>query len=283
MGENSAISWTDHSFNPWWGCLRVGPGCDNCYAADLDKRTGGNYWDGETLPRRTLPANWNKPRIWNRKAQAAGVRAKVFCASMADVFDNRVPPEWRADLWALVKETPFLDWIIVTKRAGNVVDMLRPDWQGFEESDDFPNVWILATVVNQLEADRDIPKLWDAPAYIRGLSVEPQLGPIVLLPEWLRWLSWVIVGAESGPNRRAFHEDWVRMLRDQCAGNVPFFYKQRVLATGRKIETPELDGRQWMEFPRTPKWFTDHHQPTLLDELENMNAVLNAAGETDQH
>ena len=241
MGENSAIAWTDDTFNPWWGCKRVGPGCDNCYAATLDKRTGGDHWDGDTLPRRTSPQNWAKPRRWNKAAEQDGQRRKVFSASMADIFDNRVPPQWRDDVWALVRETPNLDWIILTKRIGNVPKMLPADWdQGY------PNVWLCITTVTQGEFDRDWPKLKAIPAAVRGLSIEPQLEPITLRGERP---GWVIAGAESGHGARPYSDDWARKLRDECsASGTPFFFKQHI-RSGKKIETPELDGRRWIEFP----------------------------------
>lgn len=272
MAENSKIAWTDDTFNPWWGCKRVGPGCDHCYAATLDKRTGGSHWDGDTLPRRTSEQNWAKPRRWNKTAEAAGIRRKVFCASMADVFDNRVPPEWRTDLFDLIRETPHLDWILLTKRIGNVAKMLPADWgQGWQ------NVWLLITVVNQKEADRDIPKLFEIPAVVRGLSIEPQLEDIDLeypksfFPDGPRYccnqfdcgcmgrpvdppmicnIDWIITGAESGPGHRPYDDDWARSLRDQCqATGTAFFFKQHIRG-GKKVETPELDGRRWMEFPK---------------------------------
>lgn len=245
MAENSKISWTDDTFNPWWGCKRVGPGCDNCYAAALDKRTGGNYWDGESIPRRTSEQNWSKPKKWNREAMLADKRRKVFCASMADVFDNRVPDEWRRDLWSLIRETPWLDWIIVTKRIGNVKRMLPENWYS-----GWPNVWLLITVVTQKEADRDIPKLMSTPAKVHGLSVEPQIEEIIL-PE--RRLDWVICGAESGHNRRPFNLDWARRLRDQTLKHGGAFFLKQIPGDTHKgvIETPELDGRRWVEFPET--------------------------------
>lgn len=245
MAENSKISWTDDTFNPWWGCMRVGPGCDNCYAATLDKRTGGDHWDGETLPRRTGHTNWNKPIRWNKEAEKTGIRRKVFCASMADVFDNRVPNEWREELWKLISITPMLDWIIVTKRVGNVKKMLPADW-----GDGYRNVWLLATVVTQKEADRDIPKLMDVPAFNRGLSVEPQIENIKLNESGL---DWVICGAESGPKRRPFNSDWARTLRDFCIlNNIPFFLKQMPGETSKGvIETPYLDDKKWINFPKT--------------------------------
>ena len=251
MAANSKIAWTDDTFNSWWGCKRVGPGCDNCYAATLDKRTGGAHWDGDTLPRRTKPANWNKPRKWDEQAKANGTRRKVFCASMADVFDNRVPPEWRCELFRLIQDTTSLDWILLTKRIGNVAKMLPEDW-----GDGWPNVWLLITAVNQEEADRDAPKLAEIPAVVRGLSVEPQIEQVVLDYEWEGAIDWIITGAESGPGARPYNEDWTRHLRDGCTtSGIAFFYKQKIDG-GKKIETPELDGRRWIEFPPeigTPK------------------------------
>ena len=257
MAENTKIAWCDDTFNPWWGCKKVGPGCDNCYAAALDKRTGGDYW-GKDLPRRTSVGNWHKPVIWNNKAEKACVRRKVFCASMADVFDNRVPIEWRVDLFNLIKSTPYLDWIILTKRIGNVKKMLPDDW-----GDGYQNVWLLITVVNQQEYHRDFMKLAAIPAYQRGLSIEPQLGPINLslmgtMPKSISgsadklvycYIDWVITGAESGHGNRQYLEYWARSLRDQCADfGVAFFYKQNVI-NGKKIETPKLDGVKHIAWP----------------------------------
>ena len=247
MAENSKIAWTDDTFNPWWGCARIGPGCDNCYAATLDKRTGGDYWDSDKTPRRTGEQNWNKPCKWNKQAEAAGVRRKVFCASMADVFDNRVPQKWRDDLWALVRETPNLDWIIVTKRIGNAAKMLPTDW-----GDGYRNVWLLITVVNQDEVNRDIPKLLSVRAHVHGLSVEPQLESILVRHAHMKRLDWVICGAESGPHRRPFDVRWARTFRDAChASQTAFFLKQIPGGTHKGvIEIPELDGQQWTQFPR---------------------------------
>ncbi len=173
-----------------------------------------------------------------------GRRQRVFCASLADVFDNAVDPQWRADLFELIAATPNLDWLLLTKRIGNVGNMLPVP---FDFDRHFPNVWIGATIVNQAEADRDIPKLLAVPARVRFLSMEPLLGLVNLHP-WLcahgdmakpeqhmgAWctprtdsLNWVIVGGESGPGARPMHPDWARSLRDQCeAAGVPFLFKQ---------------------------------------------------------
>jgi protein gp37 len=178
MGKVSAISWTDATFNPWWGCTKVGPACDLCYSETFDKRVGGDHW-GHGKPRRQMSdAYWREPIKWNQLSlQTYGRRMRVFCASMADVFDNEVPPEWRERLWKLIAETPNLEWILVTKRIGNVPKMVPFDWMahGFPEF-----VTLCITVANQNEAERDIYKLLGIPVAVRGLSIEPLLGSINL-------------------------------------------------------------------------------------------------------
>ena len=158
MAENSAIEWTDHSFNPWIGCTRVSPGCVHCYAETLaDKRHGWVAWGPKGNRKRTAPANWRKPLTWNRRAEREGVRYRVFCASLADVFDPHpsIPQEWRAELWALIQETPSLDWQLLTKRPENVMRMVPALWQV-----EFPpNVWIGTSVEDQERADERIPEL----------------------------------------------------------------------------------------------------------------------------
>lgn len=190
MSENSKIEWTDHTFNPWEGCQKVGPGCDHCYAETRNARFGGGVavnWGPGAPRRRTSKANWMKPIRWNDGHDAFfaehGRRQRVFCASLADVFDNAVDPQWRDDLWELIWLTPNLDWLLLTKRIGNVLGMLPEEW-GNAMHPEWPNVWIGATVVNQEEADRDIPKLLEVPAAVRFLSIEPMLGPINIA----RWL-----------------------------------------------------------------------------------------------
>ena len=248
MSENSKIEWTDHTFNPWWGCQKVGPGCDHCYAEALDKRTGGAHWGPHAERRRTK--DWSGPRRWNKNAAKFMAehdrRQRVFCASMADVFDNAVPAEWRADLWQVIRETPGLDWLIVTKRIGNAPAMVPPDWPQA-----FRHVMLLITVVNQQEADRDVPKLLAMPAARRGISAEPLLGPIlftVIEPDADTTINaltgqiyharddysepgpkidWIIAGGESGANARPMHPEWVRAIRDTCVTfGTAFFFKQ---------------------------------------------------------
>lgn len=268
MGENSKIEWTHHTFNPWIGCQKVGPGCDNCYAEAWDRRfaTSGHAmrWGATAKRTRTSQKNWNQPKRWNKAAEiqfkawnsfkqsyqwitdeqleAKGfikpTRPRVFCASLADVFDNAIPDEWRHDLFALIAETPYLDWLIVTKRVGNIDKMCQADGLMFDMIGD--RVWLGITVCTQAEADRDIPKLLRIPAHLRWLSVEPLLGPVDVrhrLGSCVfteadpmatgRGIDWIVVGGESGPNARPMHPDWARSLRDQCAADdVPFLFKQ---------------------------------------------------------
>lgn len=186
MAENSKIEWTHHTFNPWYGCQRVGPGCDHCYAEGWAKRSGLVQWGAGADRRRSSDAAWRKPLKWNAEAERLGVRYRVFCASLADVFDNAVPASWRADLFQLIERTPHLDWLLVTKRVGNVAPMMqevarRLFWLDHLEAPGFPeNVWLGITVVNQQEANRDIPRLLALPACVRFLSMEPLLGPVDL-------------------------------------------------------------------------------------------------------
>lgn len=260
MAESSNIAWTKSTFNPWIGCTKVGPGCDNCYAEAQDARKifqGNAHW-GVGIPRmRTSPSNWNQVRRWNKQApntEFAGIKGywPVFSASLADIFDNEVPDDWRTDFWALVRECENLTFLIVTKRIGNARRMLPADW-----GCGYANVRLIITVTGQEEADRDIPKLLSTPAVSRGLSMEPLLGPVNLSRHLWKccgspqpghqgngWtvppdpptccecpdpseIHWVIVGGESTSSARPMHPDWARCLRDQCKeAGVSFFFKQ---------------------------------------------------------
>ncbi|MBW9102896.1 phage Gp37/Gp68 family protein [Paraburkholderia phenoliruptrix] len=266
MSENSKIEWTDHTFNPWEGCQKVGPGCDHCYAEARNSRFAGGTpinWGPGAPRRRTSAVNWRKPLQWNAGHAeffaAHGRRQRVFCASLADVFDNAVPNAWRADLFDLIWNTPHIDWLLLTKRIGNAGPMigraLELAGRGVNTPWPWSNVWLGATIVNQEEADRDIPKLLATPARVRFLSMEPLLGPVDLNHDWLSGeyfghaddcgddlcalngdihscagqlfpqprVDWVIVGGDARPMRPS----WPRALRDQCAAaRVPFLFKQ---------------------------------------------------------
>lgn len=192
MSANTKIEWADHTFNPWIGCTKVGPGCDHCYAkAEWEDRRHRVVWGAGHARSRTK--TWGDPVKWNANHEAFfaehGRRQRVFCSSLADVFDNQVPEAWRWDLFRLIKQTPHLDWLLLTKRIGNARIMLNSaastvmdDFVGADtwDKEPWPNVWIGATVVTQEEADRDIPKLLAVPATKRFLSMEPLLGSVDL-------------------------------------------------------------------------------------------------------
>lgn len=272
MTENSAIEWTDNTFNPWVGCTKVSPACDHCYAEGWSKRAGEpELWTGQR--RRTSIQNWNQPLKWNRKAEAEGKRVRVFCASLADVFDNQVPEEWRADLFKLISATPHLDWQLLTKRPQNIRKMLPETW-----GEGWPNVWLGTTAENQEEYDRRIKHLLRAPAKVRFLSCEPLLGPLDLglltygegadgehgtvMTTRRRFIHWVIAGGESGPGARPMRPDWARSLRDQCAkAETPFLFKQwgnwnsKGVNTGKKKAGRLLDGVEHNGCPEARKCY----------------------------
>ncbi len=256
MGENSRIEWTEHTFSPWWGCTRISPACDHCYAATWAKRTGFPWlWSGE---RRVFgDKHWREPLKWNARAAREGTRARVFCASMADVFDTDAPEGARERLWALIEATPALDWLLLTKRIGNAVRMLPEAWLKQPR----PNVWLGATFCNQAEVDRDLGKLIAVPAVIHFASFEPLLGPIDLGgAELARWLDWTIVGGESGPHARPMDPTWARSMRDQCVeARVPFLMKQWGEWLPGEVFSKEIDGTAHGGFCRHQDGTEDVH------------------------
>jgi protein gp37 len=253
MAERSKIEWTDHTFNPWIGCTRISPGCDNCYAADMAHRYGWAEFVTGAPRHRTSASYWRQPLRWNRQAEANGVRKKVF-PSLCDPFDAEVDRAWRRDLVDLIHATPWLIWLLLTK---------RPHLAGkyWAELDMPANVWLGTSVENQTMAELRVPQLLEVPAKVRFLSCEPLLGPIDLTAictghHFIDALSghryhdhdsptpsetkpcakidWVIAGGESGPKARAPHPDWIRSLARQCIWSderlghpgTPFFFKQ---------------------------------------------------------
>jgi protein gp37 len=263
MAKDSKIEWTHHTFNPWMGCTKVSPGCVNCYAEKDRLRRGQKLWGPNAPRQRTSAAYWKQPIAWNAAAAELGERHRVFCASLADVCEDRddlLAP--RADLMRLIEATPQLDWLLLTKRPENFVRFFGNRWSAGWP----PNVWAMASVTTQAEADRNVPILLTVPAAVRGLSMEPLLERVELRPEWLELelqafggggavkcfprIDWVIVGGESGPEARPMHPEWATSLRDQCAAfDVPFLFKQwgewkPMSAT----EDNESDG--WYKYPK---------------------------------
>ncbi len=220
MADKTNITWTDSTHHPWWGCTKIAPGCDNCYANALDKRTGGSHWGKGSIPRILSDNNWRKPHQWNRKAQNSGKPHNVFCGSMCDWADKNAPECQRDRLWNVIRETPYLRWQLLIKRAPNIKKYLPKDWGA-----GYSNVWLGVTVENRKNGLKRIDFLRDIPARIRFLSIEPLLEDIGLID--LTGIQWVIVGGESGPGARPMHTDWFESIEHQCREqNVPLFFKQ---------------------------------------------------------
>lgn len=295
MSADTPIEWTvtiapdgarhkGMTFNPWWGCAKVSPACKNCYAERLAARFSRGEWTPNGDRAAASEETWAQPLKWNRKAHKLGVRLKVFCASMADVFEDRTDLDpLRERLWALIDATPHLDWLLLTKRPDVMARWAEAHpWPG--------NAWAGCTVESQEWADRRIPALLRVPAPVRFLSCEPLLGAVVLqglapgesmqtdlYREWLTvtgplsypyrengGIHWVIAGGESGPGARPSHPDWFRSLRDQCAAaRVPFHFKQwgefapvgdgfgvNVRRVGKHAAGRRLDGIEHNDYPK---------------------------------
>lgn len=253
MGEITNISWCKHTFNPWIGCTKVTPACDGCYAEHLmDHRLHRVKWGPHGDLVRTTDGYWRQPKVWNGWARDAGKRELVFCASLADVFDNQAPQEWRADLFEVIRATPHLVWLLLTKRPQNIIKLVQAidDWP-------FPaNAALGATIEDQIRANINVPHLLRAKVHLQPrfafVSCEPLLGYIEL--EKHGWLSgseptidWVITGGETDQGKhkaRPSHPDWFRDLRDQCArarargAAVAFHHKQN----GEWVSVSEAEG-----------------------------------------
>jgi protein gp37 len=280
MGNRSKIEWTDSTFNPWVGCTKVArtkgapSACDFCYAEKWAKRSGLVEW-GNHPRRRTTESYWRAPLLWNSRAKLFqtehGRRQRVFCASLADVFDNQVDPVWRTDLFNLIRECNQLDWQLLTKRPQNIPKMLPSDW-----GEGYPNVWLGTTTEDASAYKQRASLLLNVPAAVHFVSYEPAIGPLGKVDIGGRSPDWIIMGGESGVRfdlTRSTDPQWVRDAIAECrhVGAAPFLkqwgtYKNNpsVVEDGMteqqaiKIDPPEngkgggkLDGRLWREFPNS--------------------------------
>lgn len=244
MAEDTGISWTDHTFNPWWGCVAIAPGCDNCYASALDARTGGNYWNAHQPPRRTKANNWRTVLRWHEHATITNRRLRVFCGSMMDWCDKDAPAGAREELFELIRATPMLDWQLLTKRATRIAECLPDDW-----GDGYDNVWLGVTCEDirygypRLEALRSIP------ARLRFVSAEPLLEALPGID--LTGIDWVIVGGESGPGCRPMAAEWATDLIARCdESGVSVWFKQHGGA-GRDKGGCLIAGAERKEWPNS--------------------------------
>lgn len=233
MGIETEIAWTDSTFNPWWGCFKISAGCKNCYADTFAKRVGLKVWGQDAEHRRFGDKHWREPEKWNRAAERDGRRQRVFCASMADVFEGRnEDADDRARLFALIEATPHLDWLLLTKRPQNMIALAPDRWRGGWP----PNAWAGTTVEDQNCGDERVPELLKVPAQIRFLSMEPLIAPVIFrgrhwfdqTADFMRGgISWAIVGGESGHGARPFDVAWARSIRRYCdEAGVAYFFKQ---------------------------------------------------------
>jgi protein gp37 len=236
MGANSAIEWTDATWNPWQGCLKVSPGCKQCYMY----RDKARYGQDPKVVVRSKPATFNSPLKWAESQ-------KVFTCSWSDFFIEQAD-NWRDDAWDIIRRTPHLTYQVLTKRPENIKDRLPEDW-----GNGWPNVWLGVSVESKKYTWR-LEALDLIPARVKFVSYEPAL-EYVDFTTWTPFLDWVISGGESGYNPRPASLDWFRQVRDDCLKNgVAFFHKQH----GGKAKIDgvwggrDLDGRTWDEFP-TPK------------------------------
>ena len=245
MAEETGIAWTDSTFNAWWGCVKVGPECEHCYAETLDAATGGNHWGVRSLPRKMSSGNWRNPRVWNRDHEEFflknGHKRRVFCGSMMDWCDKNAPEGQRDRLWTLIKETPNLSWLMLTKRSPNIVKYLPSDW-----GEGYDNVAIGVSVGNRKHGLKRIDDLRKIPAKIRFLSIEPLLEDLGEIN--LDGIHWVIVGGESGEGFRSMNMDWAYKIYIQCKlKGIPFFFKQQ---GGLDGGTNDFYGRVIQNFPQ---------------------------------
>jgi protein gp37 len=274
MGENSKIEWCDHTWNGWWGCQKVSPGCEHCYAETFSKRVGRNIWGpAKTTERWRTQGPWHDIRKWDAQAKREGVRRRVFCQSMSDFFEDhpQVAP-WRKEAFGLLESLEWLDVQLLTKRIENVRRMVPASWLQSWPA----HVWMGTSVEDQVRADERIPHLLQIPAPVRFVSAEPLLGPVDLghaipcgyycdeavghvdHPFWTPGIAspiqWVIVGGESGPHARPFHVEWGVDLMSQCAdAGIAFFWKQMgdhlIDRHGERIRLKAAKGSDWAEWP----------------------------------
>lgn len=257
MAEDTKISWADSTANLWTGCQKVSPGCDHCYAeALMDGRFGKVKW-GPHGVRVRVAQGWNDLRKWERQAAAnggidpkLGRRRRVFINSLADFFDSHRTVPWRGEAWALFRECPSLDIMLLTKRPQNIKSNLPDDWgRGWD------NIWIGTTVENQTEADRRLPILAMVPAAIRWVSFEPLIGPVIVPDDFWSRIHWGIVGGESGEGARSMKDEWaLDLMAAGRAHGVAMHFKQQSQA----------------DYPKTFKNFDDF--PPALKVREHPHA-----------
>lgn len=238
MSDNSAIEWTDATWNPVTGCTKISRGCDHCYAERFSERfrgvKGHPFEQGFDL--RLWPERLEQPLQWKRPR-------RIFVNSMSDLFHKDVPREFVGRVFDTMERADWHTYQVLTKRSSLLREFVN-DRYGSDECP--PHIWLGVSVEDRLATSR-IDHLREAKASVRFLSIEPLIGPIGKVS--LKGIHWVILGGESGPGFRPMKLEWAREVRDQCLSvGVPFFFKQwggiRPKSGGRF-----LDRRVWSQYP----------------------------------
>jgi protein gp37 len=238
MAENSAIEWTDATWNPVTGCTKISAGCDNCYAARFSERFRGvpghpfeMGFDLTLRPERMKqPLEWKRPRM-------------IFVNSMSDLFHKDIPKEHIVAVFDTMEKADWHVYQLLTKRSSLLQKFINDRYRTRKAP---AHIWFGVSVENR-QATARITHLQKANAHVRFLSIEPLIAPVGPLD--LRAIDWVIVGGESGPGARPMNPEWAIDVRNQClAAGVAFFFKQwggRSPKTGGRL----LEGREWNQFP----------------------------------
>jgi len=252
--KDSRINWTTHTFNCWEGCTKVSPGCANCYAKKRDDRQmiePVSHW-GSGAPRRmTSDSYWKQPLAWDRKAAKAETRPRIFSGSLCDWADDEAPAGQRSRLWGLIRQTPHLDWLLLTKRASNIEKYLPPDW-----NTGYANVWLGVTCENKQHGLPRLEALREIPATVHFLSCEPLLEDLGEMS--LEGIEWVIVGGETGSNARSMDVAWAEGIVEQCRKQgVHVWMKQLGKSPARNSELLTVPGAKGTNAENINQWPDD--------------------------
>lgn len=251
MGENSKIQWTDNSFNPWIGCTKISEACKFCYAEQWANRYGHATWGDNGSRNKTADANWKNPYKWNRQANKEGVRRRVFCSSLADVFENhpQIKQEWRDELFKIIKLTTNLDWLLLTKRPENFSKYLPSDY-----IEGYANVWLGCSIENKKRMEERMDFLINTPAHVHFVSAEPFL-EYFELPE--HGLDWLIIGGESGPvtKIRKMELSHVKRMIDQAKEKgIKVFFKQLGSVLSKEHKLADGHGGNFDQYTELLNW-----------------------------
>jgi len=245
MAVNTKIQWAQSTWNPWYGCRKVSPGCKFCYAERDMTKFGQDFKQvRQSKTKFSIPLKWVEPRL-------------IFTCSWSDWFIEDADP-WRPFAWKIIKQTPQHTYQILTKRSELIADRLPSDW-----GDGYPNVWLGVSVESNAQRHR-ITELAKIPAAVRFISAEPLIDQLDLLDlqskesvgvEFIKYFHWVIVGGESGNDEgkhryRECYGSWINHIIYDCQrAKVPIFVKQMGTALAKKMGLKDRQGGNIDEWP----------------------------------